>query len=77
MLLIHETITNDYIAGPGNRQILLKRFFFREHGRLYVYTSSMPELEQSEDSIVEDTERYCVLFQIQCLWRTQKDVHMT
>ena len=64
MLLIHETITNDYIAGPGNRQILLKRFFFREHGRLYVYTSSTAEnlVEHSEDEIREDTERYTVLF---------------
>ena len=72
MLLIHETITNDYIAGPGTRQILLKRFFFREHGRLYVYTSSIPEqiLEHSEDEIREDTERYTVVFQIQCFWRT-------
>ena len=43
MLVFRQTINNDDIAGPGVREVVLKRFFFRYHSRLYVYTSSVPE----------------------------------
>ena len=79
ILLLRQTVTNNDIAGPGTRELLLKRFFFRFRNRLYVYTSSIPEqvLEQhSEEEINEDVDRLTVIFQIQCFWRTKTDVFM-
>ena len=43
MLLLRQTVNNDDIVGPGTRELVLKRFFFRYQGKLYVYTSSVPE----------------------------------
>ena len=63
MLIFRQTINNDDITGPGTREVILKRFFFRIHGRLYVYTSSVPE-QLLDDEIREDVDRLVVVFKI-------------
>ena len=82
MLVLRQTVNNDEIVGPGMRELTLKRFFFRYQGRLYVYTSSVPEAildsknkqNVSDEEIKEDIERMTVIFNLQCFYRTKSDV---
>ena len=58
----------------GPRELHLKRSFMRHQGKLYVYTSSVPESAVSEasvsqDDIVEDVDRVAVVFNLLVLWR--------
>ena len=72
-------MTNDDIAGPGTRELLLKRFIFRCHGKLYVYTSSISGSifsNSSDEDIREDVDQLVLVFKIQCFWRTKTDVFM-
>ena len=78
-LILRQTINNDEIAGPGTRELHLKRCFLRHQGKLYVYTSCVPETTVSEsqlsqDDIVEDSDQFAVIFNLQVLWRNNHDV---
>ena len=58
-------MTNDDIVGPGTREIMLKRFMFRYQGKLYVYTSSIPEQDPEiteQEEINEDAEKLVIIF---------------
>ena len=78
-LILRQTINNCEVAGPGTRELHLKRSFMRHQGKLYVYTSSVSESAVSEaslsqDDIVEDVDRVAVIFNLLVLWRNQHDV---
>ena len=76
-LIFRQTVTNDDIAGLGTRELVLKRFLFRCHGKLYVYTSSVPDsiVAGDTDANSQDSDdRLHVVFMIQCFWRTKTDV---
>ena len=71
MIILHETVNNNEIVGLGTREILLKRFFFRYQGKLYVYTSSVAEQtllanssedEIHEEKISEDEDKLIIVF---------------
>ena len=78
LLLLRQTVNNDDVAGPGTREILLKRCFFRYQGKFYVYTSSVPSqvLERPEADVREDLHQLTVIFQLQVFWRTKTDVYL-
>ena len=67
MLIFRQTVNNDDVVGPGTREVVLKRFFFRMQGRLYVYTSSLPDqiLNSSDEEIKEDdADKLVIVFRL-------------
>ena len=74
-MLIMEELSTELVSGYNQREALLKRFIFKDDGRVFVYTSSIPdELHSDEESGRDDATRYTVIFCIMCFKREGRDL---
>ena len=74
-MLVMEELSTEMVSGYNQREALLKRFIFKDEGRVFVYTSSMPdEVYSDEESGRDDATRYTVIFCIMCFKREGRDL---
>ena len=74
-MLIMEELSNEIVQGYTERELVLKRFVFRESGCIFVYTSSVPdEIHCDEDSGRDDASRYTLVFSIMCFKKDGNDL---
>ena len=74
-MVILEELSNELVPGYSEREALCKRFIFRAHGCIFVYTSSVPDNVHSDDeSGRDDASRYTICYSIMCFKRIGNDL---
>ena len=74
-MVILEELSNELVPGYQEREVLCKRFIFRAHGCIFIYTSSVPDNVHSDDeSGRDDASRYTIAYSIMCFKRIGNDL---
>ena len=74
MVLI-EQLSGELVPGHSGRELLMKRFVFRDQGCLFVYSSSVPdEVHSDEDSGRDDATRYTLIWSVMCFKKVGEDL---
>ena len=74
-MLVLEELSNEFAEGYTQREALLKRFIFKDEGRVFVYTSSTPdEIHSDEESGRDEATRYTLIYCLLCFKREGQDL---
>lgn len=75
---ILKEVSEEIVPGYSERELLLKRFIFREQGCLFVYESSIPDNvhPDGQSSSRDDYDLYTLVFQITCFKAVGQDLIM-